>query len=201
MRRCLLSLFLLFILAAAAAAQFGSASQNTPGVQLHGRNFGDLYAAQKTLLSNYCRLDFEGARLQAAGWNRFKAYTSMRTNPEFSRVVVVTRFDIETPEQPTETLYASYKVVGFYDENDGYSAASANERVTFKVQEQKGALLVTEVAPGTPHVSPRGALAWMNLRLADPKITDLERAHLQDAVNQLNRLVAPPKAATATPGA
>jgi hypothetical protein len=115
--------------------------------------------------------------------------------------VVVTRFDIETPEQPTETLYASYKVVGFYDENDGYSAASANERVTFKVQEQKGSLLVTEVAPGTPHVSPRGALAWMNLRLADPKITDLERAHLQDAVNQLNRLVAPPKAATATPGA
>ena len=196
MRRCLLISIFLFVLAAAAVAQFGSASQSSPGVKLRGRNFSDLYASQKTLLSNYCRLDFEGARLQPAGWNRFKPFTSLRANPEFNRVVVVSRFDIETPEQPTETLYDNYKVVGFYDENEGYSVISANERVTFRMQEQNGNLVVTDVAPATPHVSPRAASEWMHLRLADPKTSELERAHLKDAVLQLNKFLPQPHAAS-----
>ena len=59
---------------------------------------------RKYLLSNYCRLDFEGARLEQAGWNRFKAYTSLHANPEFTRIVIVTRFNVESPAQPVEEL-------------------------------------------------------------------------------------------------
>lgn len=65
-------LVVLLPLTAAAVAQLG-ASQSSPqlvsqvaqqgGVKLNGRSYGDLYAAQRTLLSSYCRLDFEGARL------------------------------------------------------------------------------------------------------------------------------------------
>jgi hypothetical protein len=186
------------VLTASALGQYGSTSQ--PGVKLRGRSFTDLYAAQKGLLSNYCRLDFEGARLQTAGWNRFKPFTSLRANPEFTRVIIVTRFDIETPEQPAELLYANYQAVGFYQEEEGYTAASANDRVAFRVQEQNGELLVTEVRPETPHVSPRAAVAWMNMRLADPKINELERAHLKDAVNQLNKFLPQPHPAATTPG-
>src|ERR1700676_3801056 len=153
MFRRLRSLLILFVLTAAALAQYGSSAQpgSQPGVRLRGRSFAELYAAQKVLLSNYCRLEFDGARLQASGWNRFKPFTSLRANPEFTRIIIVTRFDIEAPERPTEELYANYHAVGFYDEGEGYSDHSANDRVEFRVQEQNGNLLVTEVRPNTPH--------------------------------------------------
>ncbi len=148
------------------------------------------------LLSSYCRLDFEGARLQAAGWSRFKPYTSLRANPEFNRVVIVTRFNIETPEQPVEELSATYQTVGFYQEDEGYTAQASSDQVTFRVREQNGDLLVTELRPESPHVSPRAAIAWMNLRLADPKTSDLERAYLKDALQQLNKFLPQPRPAT-----
>jgi hypothetical protein len=44
-------------------------------------------------------------------------------------------------------------------------------------------------------VSPRAALAWMKLLLDDPKSSDLERAHLLDSVNQLNKLLPAPRPA------
>ena len=121
MNRRLFPLLFLFAWTSAALAQFGSTSSSQPGVKLRGWSFAELYAAQKVLLSNYCRLDFEGARLEPAGWNRFKPYTSLRTNPEFTRVIVVTRFNIDTPEQPSEELNASYQTVGFYQEGEGYN--------------------------------------------------------------------------------
>jgi hypothetical protein len=194
MRRSLLPLLFLFLWTCAAVAQFGSTAQ--PSVRLRGRSFADLYAAQKVLLSNYCRLDFEGARLQSAGWSRFKPYTSLRVNPEFTSVVVVTRFDIEGQQQPSEMLYANYQAVGIYDESEGYTAAASSERVAFRIQEQGDSLLVSEISPETPHVSPRAAIAWMTLRISDPKTSELERAHLKDALEQLNKSQTQPHPAT-----
>jgi hypothetical protein len=196
MNRRLFPLLFLMVWTAAALAQFGSAASSQPGVKLRGRSFAELYAAQKVLLSNFCRLDFEGARLEPAGWNRLKPYTSLRNNPEFTRVIVVTRFNIETPEQPSEELSASYQTVGYYQEGEGYTPASSNDQVIFRVQEQNDNLLVTEFHPEAPHVSPRAALAWMALRLADPKTSELERTLLNDAVRQLNRSLPQPRPAT-----
>ena len=181
------------LLSAVAVAQYGSSSQS--GVKLGGQSFSDLYAAQKVLLSNFCRLDFEGARLHPGGWERFRPYTSLRANPEFSRILIVTRFDIETPEQPSEELNVHYQTVGSYQLGEGYTAGSSSEQAEFQVQEQNGDLLVTAVSPESPHVSPRAALAWMKLLLEDPKSSDLERAHLLDAVNQLNKLLPAPRPA------
>jgi hypothetical protein len=141
-------------------------------------------------------LDFDGARLQPGGWTRFKPFTSLRTNPEFVRIVVVTRFDIKAPEQPTEDLYANYQAVGYYQEGEGYTVLSANDQVSFHVQEQNGDLLVTEIQPTWPHVSPRAALAWISLRLADPNVTDVERAHLRDAEAPLKKFLPQPHPAT-----
>jgi len=193
-----LALLFWFVLTSAALAQLNSAPQ--PGVSLRGHSFGELFAAQKVLLSNYCRLDFEGARLDAAGWNRFKPYTSLRANPEFHRIVIVTRFNIEDPGQPTEELSVNYQTLGFYQEDEGYTALSSSDQVTFRIQEQKGGLLVTEVRPESPHVSPRAAATWMNLRLADPQTSDPERIHLRDALQQLNKFLPPARPAAPPQG-
>ena len=150
--------------------------------------------------SNYCRLDFEGARLRSDGWSRFKPYTSMRFNPDYSRVVIVTRFNVETPGEQAAVLYVNYRTVGYYDELVGYTASATSERVEFQVAEHNDEVLVAEVTPGIPHVSPRAAIAWMNLRLADPKTSDVERAHMKDALEQLNKLLPQVRPATPPPG-
>ncbi len=199
MRRCLFTLLFCSALTSATLAQFNSAPQS--GVRLGGRSFSELYADQKILLSNYCRLDFEGARLEAAGWSRFKPYTSLRENPDFNRVVIVTRFNIDTPDQPSEELSASYQTVGFYQEGEGYTALAGSDEVTFHIKEQNSDLLVTEVRPESPHVSPRAAAAWIALRLADPKTSDMDRTYLKDAIKQLNKFLPQPRPATTPPPA
>jgi len=118
-RRLLSFSFFMLLMTSVASAQFGTNLQ--PSVKLKGRSFADLYASQKILLSNYCRLDFEGARLEPTGWERLKPFTSIHTNPEFNNVVVVTRFATEQPEQPSEHVIATYQVVGTYDEEEGFS--------------------------------------------------------------------------------
>lgn len=197
MQRRIYSLVLLVVLSTLALAQYGANAQS--GVKLRGRSFGDLFVAQKVLLSNYCRLDFEGMRLQPSGWSRFKPYTSVRSNPEFTQIVVVKRFDIESPEDATELLHVNYQTVGFYRERDGFTAAAIKEQVAFRVQEQSGDVIITEVNPETPHVSPRSAIAWMNMRLTDPKTSELERAYLKDAINQLTKSSSPPAQTLTTP--
>ena len=186
----MLALLSLLLLATAAMAQYGSADSQTnsvPSVKLRGRSISDLYAAQRSLLSSYCRLDFEGARLLPKGWERFKPYTAMRFNPDFSQVVVVTRFNIEAPGQPSEELNVTYQSVGHYQLGEGYTAYTSVLRADFRVVEQNGNLLVTAVKPESPHVSPKAAVEWMNRLLADPQTSDFERAHLKDALNQLNK--------------
>jgi hypothetical protein len=104
----------------------------------------------------------------------------------------VTRFDIETPEQPPEELNVHFRGVGSYRLGEGYTADKSSQLAEFRMQEQNGELMVTGLSPQSPHVSPRAALVWMKRLLDDPKTDDVERAHLRDAVNQLNALLAPP---------
>lgn len=192
MRR-LLSLLILFVLAAfflvtGAVGQMGALQQSVPSVRLRGRNAGDFMVAQRTLVSNFCRLDFDGARLQTAGWTRLKPLTSLRANSDFERVIIVTRFDIDSPAEPSETLQVSYKAVGYYDMVEGYTSYTGNDRAVFRTQEQNGSLMVTAVSPSDPHVSQRAALEWMNTRVQDASTSELERAHLKEAIAQLMRL-------------
>jgi hypothetical protein len=115
----------------------------------------------------------------------------MRVNPDFNRIVIVTMFNIEIPEQPREQVSVSYQEAGFYQFGEGYTADSTTDRVEFRVQEQGGNLLVTDITPTTPHVSARGAITWMNARIADPTTNEPERVHFKDAVEQLKKLIQP----------
>ena len=172
-----------------------------PGMPLNLRTEIDMLTKERVLLSNYCRLDFVGARLSPEGWQRLSAYTSMSSNPNYNRLAIVTRYSVDVivpevtgnPAQRAQELYANYRVLGYYDELGGYTASATNERVEFQVGEHNGQVLVTEVTPGMPHVSPRAAVAWMNLRMENPKTSNEERARLQDAVQQLSKFLPPPR--------
>jgi hypothetical protein len=164
------------------------------------KNSVDVATKKRVLLSNFCRLDFEGARLSSDGWKRFKPYTSMSFSPGYRRFVIVTRFNVEPAEPLAQLLYVSFRVVGYYDDLGGYVESAMSERVEFEVEESNNEVSVTKVSPEIPHVSPRAAIAWLNSRLDDPKTKDIDRAHLKSAVEQLNKLVPQPAQATPVSG-
>ncbi len=184
---------LLFLLLTAAwlPAQIGVSNQNGGGVRLHNRSSAEVLGLQRALLSNFLRLDFDGARLQPDAWARVKAYTTLRPTQEWQRIIIVTRWDIETVEIPSDSLTVTYKLSGVYDIADGYSAFSSSQRVRFDMREHDGNLVVTAITPDAPHLSARAALAWMRQRITDPGISDPERAHLRDAIAQLERQTTP----------
>lgn len=201
MFRHLSYIFVLFVLTTPASPQMGQAGSRSgmpAGVQMppETKSVIDLSSKKRMLLSSYCRLDYDGARLRSNGWKLFKPYTSMSANPEYRRLVVVSRYNVDTPQQSSDLLYVSYQQVGYYDELGGYVGAATSERVEFQIEEDNGEVMVTKVFPEMPHVSPRAAIAWMNLRLADSKSSDLERTHLRDAVEQLSKFLPRPRLAT-----
>jgi hypothetical protein len=188
---------LLLVLTTATFAQMGQMGSR-PGMTTDvpmppdTKNSIDLSSKQRILLSNYCRLDYEGARLRPDGWKRFRPYTSTSANPDYRTLVIVTRFSVETPAQLAELVYVNYQDVGYYDERRGYVASATSERVEFQVEENNNEVLVVKASTEMPHVSPRAAIAWMNQRLANPKTSDMDRSHLRDAVEQLNKLLLQP---------
>jgi hypothetical protein len=178
----------------AQMGQMGSRPGMTPDMPMppDTRSSIDLSSKHRILLSNYCRLDYEGARLRPDGWKRFRPYTSMSANPDYRSLVIVTRFNVETPAQLAELVYVNYQDVGYYDERRGYVASATSERVEFQVEEVNNEVKVAKVSTEIPHVSPRAAIAWMNERLANPKTTDVDRVHLRDAVEQLSKILPRP---------
>jgi len=192
MHRRLAPALLLFIFTALAVSQNINMNREIPTM---GPS-----AAQRMLMSRYCRLDFEGMRLQPGGWAQFKKFSTIANNPEFTRVIIVTRFDTRVPDDPNELPSANYLMVGFYDLLEGYKATpNATDRVIFQLLGSGEDYVVTSVSPETPHVSPRSAIAWMNRRLADPLTSKAEHARLKDAIDQLSKFLPQPRPVAAKP--
>ena len=56
---------------------------------------------QRRVVSAYCRLDFQGARLSPEGWERMRNLTMFRENPDFHSFFVVSRYQLIETHTPT----------------------------------------------------------------------------------------------------
>ncbi len=168
-----------------------SFAQNTvPTYRLRTRSFAEIIAKQRQLVGDYCRADFEGGRLTPNGWNGMGPLTTMRTNPDFNYIVIVSRYQMDAPARPTDNVDVSYLVIGRYENGIGFSRSSRSDVVTFRVVDKDDDLVISDIGSPAPHVSLRAALAWMKERLAHAK-SELEKDQLRDALKNLQP-AAPP---------
>jgi hypothetical protein len=117
------------------------------------RTFEQMSVEQRRLVSAYCRLDFQGARLSPEGWERIRNLSTFRENPDFISIFIVSRYQlIETPT-PTHELSVAYVVIGRYEEGAGYTPMPS----------------VRNVDPATPFVSRKAAIDWLKAKLASQK--------------------------------
>src|ERR1035438_8504833 len=87
-RRFALSIVFLFAMGSAALAQFplplGHVDQDTRAEQM------------RELVSKYCRLDYDGARMAPQGWPKLQSLVWWKTNPDYTQMNVISRYTVET---------------------------------------------------------------------------------------------------------
>lgn len=154
--------------------------------QLHLRNPEDIYAEQRRAIGSWCRQDFVGDRLSDSGWDKYKALTNLRQNPESAAIVIVSRYQVgeHDPKSVSWDVNVTYLVIGRYDHASGYSPESRTEIVTFHTKDIDDNIMITSLDPTSSHVSKSAALAWMKQQLASTA-SDIDKIHLTDAIKQL----------------
>lgn len=155
---------LVFILLSvgSAFAQFGIPTQ-APKVT----NEADV----RNRVGQYCRLDYQGARLSDQDWQKLKPVVSWSSNPEFPLIDVVSRYDIGTNVAETHGKWhvtVTYHMLGRFNLGQGYSTevVGSDKEVEFTVQEVNGELRVTDVEPNFPHPSKASMLKWLESKQA-----------------------------------
>ncbi len=157
---CVLSL----LTAASACGQFG-VPLNRSDQQLEPVKIRELVA-------QYCRLDYAGARLNAADWPKIQPMVAWRSNPDFPLFMVTSRFEVSAEADSDHGKYSvtvRYRLLGKYDLAEGYSQDSSNpiESVLYNVSEVNGEWRITEADPSYPHPSKAATLQWLNRKLSE----------------------------------
>jgi hypothetical protein len=187
-RRFALSIVFLFAVGSAAWAQFplpmGRVDQDTKAEQM------------RELVSKYCRLDYDGARMGPQGWPKLQPLVWWKTNPDYTQMNVISRYTVETAPVLTHgkyTITVHYRLLGRFETGIGYSpeAANSNEDVDYTVTAVNDEWRIDDAEPNFPHPSRAAMLKWLNDQISttqDPAAKNL----YQEAVQKLQAQSASP---------
>jgi hypothetical protein len=142
----------------------------------------------RELVSQYCRLDYEGARLDPKSWTKFQPLVWWKTNPDFAHIDVIARYIVEATPVVTHgksTVKVQYQSLGQFEIGVGYSRqVETSKEVEYAVTAENGEWRISDAEPNFPHVSRVAMLKWLNDQInttQNPAAKDL----YQEAMRQL----------------
>ncbi len=150
----------------------------------------------RELVSKYCRLDYEGARLDAGSWSRFVPVVSWRSNPEYAEINVIARYSVDSEpasDRGKYTVNVQYRLLGSYNLTTGYirEAPGSVQTVQYTVTDTNGELRISDSENTLPHPSRAAMLKWLNEKLAAAQ-DEPAKMRYQDALRQLQAQPASP---------
>ena len=150
----------------------------------------------RELVSKYCRLDYEGARLDAGSWSKFVPLVSLRSNPEYAEINVIARYSVDSEpvaDRGKYTVNVQYRLLGSYNLTTGYirEAPGSVQTVQYTVTDTNGELRIADSENSLPHPSRAAMLKWLNEKLAAAQ-DEPARMRYQDALRQLQAQPASP---------
>jgi hypothetical protein len=120
----------------------------------------------RELVSQYCRLDYEGARLDPKSWTKFQPLVWWKTNPDYAHIDVVSRYAVETTPvvaHGKSTVKVQYQSLGQFENGVGFSRqALSSSEVEYAVTAEHGEWKITDAEPNFPHVSRAAMLKWLS---------------------------------------
>ena len=162
-RRFVLPMVFVFAAGSAAWAQFplplNHVEQDTKAEQI------------RELVSKYCRLDYEGARLDPQAWTKFQSLAWWKTNPDYTQIDVVSHYTVETAPVLTHgkyTITVHYRLLGRFETGIGYTpeAAKSDEDVEYTVTAVNDEWRINDADPNFPHPSRAAMLKWLNDKIS-----------------------------------
>jgi hypothetical protein len=158
--RCASSIAVLVLLASLASAQANL--RLNPG-ERSARN-----AETRQVVGNYCRLDYDGARIAPEGWARMQPLTTLRENPEFKRIAVVIRYQVVAEPRIDHGHYiydVEYDVSGEYDLSGVYFIEPTRIASQVEVADVNGDLRVVNVSGSRPFVGRARFEQWLQSKV------------------------------------
>jgi hypothetical protein len=190
LRRSVVSMILLFAVGSAAQSPMplplGHVEQDTKAEEIRG------------LVSQYCRLDYGGARLDPQGWTKLQSVVWWKTNPDYEQIDVISRYTVDTEPVLTNgkyTVTVHYRRLGRYEPGIGYSRemASPTEDVEYTVTAVKDEWRIDDAEPNFPHPSRAAMLKWLTDQVSTTQDESAKKIY-QEALRQLQTPSAPPPA-------
>ena len=150
----------------------------------------------RTIVANYCRLDYEGGRLDAKVWPKFQPLVWWPDAPKYSQIDVVARYVVDTEPTTHNNKYivsVHYRLLGVYDMTNGYvpEPSGSMQNVDFLVSPENTEMRIGDAENTFPHPSRAAMLKWLNDQLAttqDPAV----KQRLQSALTQIQAQPASP---------
>lgn len=148
------------------------------------------------LVSKYCRLDYEGARLDSQAWPKFGSIVWWKSNPDYTQIDVVARYSVDIPPDATKGKYVvtvHYRLLGVYDLTTGYvrEPQVSNQNVDFLVSSENQEWRIADAENTSPHLSRAAMLNWLNKQISTTQ-DQAATARYQDALKQLQSQSASP---------
>ena len=150
------------------------------------------------LVSKYCRLDYEGARLDPKAWPKIEPLVWWKSSPDYKKINVVARYAVDMPVASSNhskyTVTVHYRLLGTYDLTTGYvtEPPGSNQDVDFLVNEDNtGSTRIADAENTLPHPSRATMLKWLNEQLSTAQ-DDATKRRYRDAMTQLQAQSASP---------
>lgn len=184
MRWALTSVVLVF------AAVFATAQAN---VRINPGERTNRNAEYRQAVANYCRFDYDGARLTPETWTRLQPLTAWRENPEYRRIAVVSRYQILPDMVYSRGRYVfqvQYDISGEYDLTGGYFPEAMRVSMEIAVGEQSGDTRVLEISEPRPFVGRARLMQWLQAKLnteTDPASKATLQASLQRLQDEIKK--------------
>jgi hypothetical protein len=150
----------------------------------------------RELVSKYCRLDYDAARIDGKGWAKIEPLVTWHANPEYSEINVIARYTADAApvsDNGKYTVTVHYRLLGTYNLSMGYvpEAPNAIQDVDFTVTDTNGSLRISDIQNTLPHPSRAAMLKWLNDRMSETQDEHAKTLY-QEALHQLEAQPASP---------
>jgi hypothetical protein len=150
----------------------------------------------RTLVSNYCRLDYEGGRLDPKMWTKFQPLVWWTEAPKYTQIDVVARYVVDSEPESRNNKYvvsAHYRLLGTYDLVNGYvpEPSGTMQNVDFLVSSENTEWRIGDAENTFPHPSRAAMLKWLNEQIATTQDAPTKQ-RLQRALTEVQAQPASP---------
>ncbi len=126
----------------------------------------------RIVVNDYCRMDYQGMRLEKDSWERIKSLTTWKTNPDWQGFTVITKYEVQPGDEGlrSASVNVRYAVLGHFDVGMGYVSEPRKEEVSFLLKEVESSWRINaQDPPINPHVSKQRAITWLKASLVKEK--------------------------------